>query len=271
MGAATAEPGAGHSLRWPAGGLPPLRGPCACRPLPAPLGVHEVSAPPSASPQNWYRVGGGGREDSQMSLKSFGLWRGELGSAHSRAKPRGRMEPVLEEQWADCVAVAGRTDCVGSDASPAPYFTPEPLLSCVEKGEEVAPASKTHSESTIAVVTGRPHGPGPLSSCSMLYHRNCIGSQDPYCGWAPDGSCIFLRPGTRYGEGGHGGGGPHLMIHGPRSPSLCHAGCKGFSAKSTSVPFPHLSATFEQDVSGASTSGLGDCSGKLGKGLPCVF
>lgn len=63
-------------------------------------------------------------------------------------------------------------------------------------------------------------------------------------------------------------GGAHLRIHGPRSPSLCHAGCKGFSAKSTSVPFPHISATFEQDVSGASTSGLGDCSGKLGKGLP---
>ncbi|XP_036315778.1 semaphorin-6B [Pipistrellus kuhlii] len=49
--------------------------------------------------------------------------------------------------------------------------------------------------------------------------KNCIGSQDPYCGWAPDGSCIFLSPGTR--------------------------------------------ATFEQDVSGASTSGLGDCTGLL--------
>ncbi|XP_064429095.1 semaphorin-6B isoform X2 [Mirounga angustirostris] len=49
--------------------------------------------------------------------------------------------------------------------------------------------------------------------------RNCIGSQDPYCGWAPDGSCIFLSPGTR--------------------------------------------GTFEQDVSGASTSGLGDCTGLL--------
>ncbi|KAL4828327.1 hypothetical protein H8958_011132, partial [Nasalis larvatus] len=48
---------------------------------------------------------------------------------------------------------------------------------------------------------------------------NCIGSQDPYCGWAPDGSCIFLSPGTR--------------------------------------------VTFEQDVSGASTSGLGDCTGLL--------
>ncbi|CAK6445608.1 unnamed protein product [Pipistrellus nathusii] len=49
--------------------------------------------------------------------------------------------------------------------------------------------------------------------------KNCIGSQDPYCGWAPDGSCIFLSPGTR--------------------------------------------ATFEQDVSGASTSSLGDCTGLL--------
>ncbi|XP_008835198.1 semaphorin-6B [Nannospalax galili] len=49
--------------------------------------------------------------------------------------------------------------------------------------------------------------------------KNCIGSQDPYCGWAPDGSCIFLNPGT--------------------------------------------SATFEQDVSGATTAGLGDCTGLL--------
>ncbi|XP_075391730.1 semaphorin-6B [Tenrec ecaudatus] len=49
--------------------------------------------------------------------------------------------------------------------------------------------------------------------------KNCIGSQDPYCGWAPDGSCFFLSPGTR--------------------------------------------ATFEQDVTGASTSGLGDCTGLL--------
>ncbi|XP_037680137.1 semaphorin-6B isoform X3 [Choloepus didactylus] len=49
--------------------------------------------------------------------------------------------------------------------------------------------------------------------------KNCIGSQDPYCGWAPDSSCVFLSPGTR--------------------------------------------ATFEQDISGASTSGLGDCTGLL--------
>ncbi|XP_068942878.1 semaphorin-6B [Petaurus breviceps papuanus] len=49
--------------------------------------------------------------------------------------------------------------------------------------------------------------------------KNCIGSQDPYCGWTPDGSCIFLAPGTR--------------------------------------------AAFDQDISGASTSGLGDCTGLL--------
>ncbi|XP_058138034.1 semaphorin-6B [Dasypus novemcinctus] len=53
--------------------------------------------------------------------------------------------------------------------------------------------------------------------------RNCIGSQDPYCGWVPDGACVFLSPGTR--------------------------------------------ATFEQDVSGASTSGLGECTGLLRAGL----
>lgn len=49
--------------------------------------------------------------------------------------------------------------------------------------------------------------------------KNCIGSQDPYCGWAPDGSCVFLSPGTR--------------------------------------------APFEQDVTGASTATLGDCTGLL--------
>ncbi|XP_021004988.1 semaphorin-6B isoform X1 [Mus caroli] len=61
----------------------------------------------------------------------------------------------------------------------------------------------------------------PVARCQLYSGcmKNCIGSQDPYCGWAPDGSCIFLRPGT--------------------------------------------SATFEQDVSGASTSGLGDCTGLL--------
>nr|XP_044990938.1 semaphorin-6B [Jaculus jaculus] len=61
----------------------------------------------------------------------------------------------------------------------------------------------------------------PVARCQQYSGcmKNCIGSQDPYCGWAPDGSCIFLSPGTR--------------------------------------------ATFEQDISGASTSGLGDCTGLL--------
>uniref|UniRef100_A0A8C9HQD4 Semaphorin-6B n=1 Tax=Piliocolobus tephrosceles TaxID=591936 RepID=A0A8C9HQD4_9PRIM len=61
----------------------------------------------------------------------------------------------------------------------------------------------------------------PVARCQQYSGcmKNCIGSQDPYCGWAPDGSCIFLSPGTR--------------------------------------------VTFEQDVSGASTSGLGDCTGLL--------
>ncbi|XP_024424689.2 semaphorin-6B isoform X1 [Desmodus rotundus] len=61
----------------------------------------------------------------------------------------------------------------------------------------------------------------PVARCQQYSGcmKNCIGSQDPYCGWAPDGSCVFLSPGTR--------------------------------------------VTFEQDVSGASTSGLGDCTGLL--------
>uniref|UniRef100_G1RSB5 Semaphorin-6B n=1 Tax=Nomascus leucogenys TaxID=61853 RepID=G1RSB5_NOMLE len=61
----------------------------------------------------------------------------------------------------------------------------------------------------------------PVARCQQYSGcmKNCIGSQDPYCGWAPDGVCIFLSPGTR--------------------------------------------AAFEQDVSGASTSGLGDCTGLL--------
>ncbi|KAM5238617.1 semaphorin-6B [Ctenodactylus gundi] len=61
----------------------------------------------------------------------------------------------------------------------------------------------------------------PVARCQQYSGcmKNCIGSQDPYCGWAPDGSCVFLSPGTR--------------------------------------------ATFEQDVSGASTAGLGDCTGLL--------
>uniref|UniRef100_A0A452TQX5 Semaphorin 6B n=1 Tax=Ursus maritimus TaxID=29073 RepID=A0A452TQX5_URSMA len=58
----------------------------------------------------------------------------------------------------------------------------------------------------------------PVARCQQYSGcmKNCIGSQDPYCGWAPDGSCIFLSPGTR--------------------------------------------GAFEQDVSGASTAGLGDCT-----------
>lgn len=61
----------------------------------------------------------------------------------------------------------------------------------------------------------------PVARCQQYSGcmKNCVGSQDPYCGWTPDGSCIFLSPGTR--------------------------------------------AAFEQDVSGASTSGLGDCTGLL--------
>uniref|UniRef100_A0A8D2DGK4 Semaphorin 6B n=1 Tax=Sciurus vulgaris TaxID=55149 RepID=A0A8D2DGK4_SCIVU len=61
----------------------------------------------------------------------------------------------------------------------------------------------------------------PVARCQQYSGcmKSCVGSQDPYCGWAPDGSCVFLSPGTR--------------------------------------------ATFEQDVSGASTSGLGDCTGLL--------
>ncbi|NXK57204.1 SEM6B protein, partial [Chauna torquata] len=27
--------------------------------------------------------------------------------------------------------------------------------------------------------------------------RNCLGSRDPYCGWTPEGSCVFLEPSTR--------------------------------------------------------------------------
>nr|XP_025874999.1 LOW QUALITY PROTEIN: semaphorin-6B [Vulpes vulpes] len=40
----------------------------------------------------------------------------------------------------------------------------------------------------------------PVARCQQYSGcmKNCIGSQDPYCGWAPDGSCIFLSPGTRY-------------------------------------------------------------------------
>ncbi|XP_064353592.1 semaphorin-6B [Dromaius novaehollandiae] len=27
--------------------------------------------------------------------------------------------------------------------------------------------------------------------------KNCLGSRDPYCGWTPEGSCVFLEPGPR--------------------------------------------------------------------------
>ncbi|XP_053150550.1 semaphorin-6B [Hemicordylus capensis] len=27
--------------------------------------------------------------------------------------------------------------------------------------------------------------------------KSCLGSRDPYCGWTPEGSCIFLEPSTR--------------------------------------------------------------------------
>uniref|UniRef100_A0A8C9KYS9 Semaphorin 6B n=1 Tax=Serinus canaria TaxID=9135 RepID=A0A8C9KYS9_SERCA len=27
--------------------------------------------------------------------------------------------------------------------------------------------------------------------------KNCLGSRDPYCGWTPEGSCIFLEPSPR--------------------------------------------------------------------------
>ncbi|NXJ57799.1 SEM6B protein, partial [Spizaetus tyrannus] len=32
---------------------------------------------------------------------------------------------------------------------------------------------------------------------SPLPARNCLGSRDPYCGWTPEGSCIFLEPSPR--------------------------------------------------------------------------
>uniref|UniRef100_A0A8D0H0G9 Semaphorin 6B n=1 Tax=Sphenodon punctatus TaxID=8508 RepID=A0A8D0H0G9_SPHPU len=47
--------------------------------------------------------------------------------------------------------------------------------------------------------------------------KNCLESRDPYCGWTPEGSCVFLEPSPR--------------------------------------------AAFEQDITGGSTSHLGDCEG----------
>lgn len=36
-------------------------------------------------------------------------------------------------------------------------------------------------------------------SCSFLFfHRNCIASRDPYCGWTRGSTCSFLRAGTRW-------------------------------------------------------------------------
>ncbi|NWS37642.1 SEM6B protein, partial [Probosciger aterrimus] len=47
--------------------------------------------------------------------------------------------------------------------------------------------------------------------------KNCLGSRDPYCGWTPEGSCVFLEPSPR--------------------------------------------VAFEQDITGSSTSHLGECEG----------
>lgn len=41
-----------------------------------------------------------------------------------------------------------------------------------------------------------PFMPG-LILTSLLPVRNCLGSQDPYCGWTPEGSCVFLEPSPR--------------------------------------------------------------------------
>lgn len=75
------------------------------------------------------------------------------------------------------------------------------------------------------------------------------------------------EPGTE--KGGHAGG----ASEDPQSLFLPHAilGAKGSLISLLLFPSPNLSAMFEQDVSGASTSGLGDCTGKLEKGLPCVL
>uniref|UniRef100_A0A8C0PBX7 Sema domain-containing protein n=1 Tax=Canis lupus familiaris TaxID=9615 RepID=A0A8C0PBX7_CANLF len=92
----------------------------------------------------------------------------------------------------------------------------------------------------------------PVARCQQYSGcmKNCIGSQDPYCGWAPDGSCIFLSPGTRYGETGSGGED------------------QAWPAVSADRPSYPVRGTFEQDVSGASTAGLGDCTGERGEGGP---
>ncbi|XP_078234979.1 semaphorin-6B [Pogona vitticeps] len=61
----------------------------------------------------------------------------------------------------------------------------------------------------------------PLARCHQHSGcmKSCLGSRDPYCGWTPEGSCIFVDHNTR-------------------------------------VPF-------EQDISGARTSHLGDCEGLM--------
>ncbi|KAM8795015.1 semaphorin-6B [Eudromia elegans] len=39
----------------------------------------------------------------------------------------------------------------------------------------------------------------PLARCQQHARcaKNCLRSQDPYCGWTPEGSCVFLEPGHR--------------------------------------------------------------------------
>ena len=45
-----------------------------------------------------------------------------------------------------------------------------------------------------------------------------------------------------------------------------HSSVPGVSDNGASLLPPPIRATFEQDVSGTSTSGLGDCTGKRGEG-----
>lgn len=57
--------------------------------------------------------------------------------------------------------------------------------------------------------------------------------------------------------------GAYITTHGPCALLCARLGIKSSVLNLLLSPSPHLSATFEQDVSGASTSGLGDCTGKL--------
>lgn len=59
----------------------------------------------------------------------------------------------------------------------------------------------------------------PVARCQQhsACMKNCLGSRDPYCGWTPEGSCVFLEPNPR--------------------------------------------VAFEQDITGGSTSHLGECEG----------